>query len=90
MSVKKFDSPSDEQEYRAWLNNATDGYVANRWRDGTTVVLHRRNCWTLTANRYCHTTALYPKLCGRDLQELQKRMRKEWPEKEKACSFCLP
>lgn len=90
MKIEYFSTPSEEPKYLKWLSEHTnDGYVANRWRDGT-VMLHRAGCWTLTANRYRKTTPQYSKLCGSILRELQARVKRDWnPENSEKCSKCF-
>ena len=79
--VNSYRARAEEPKYLEWVRihaKAKDGYVANFQRR-TTVMLHHAECKTLTANRYCKTTPLYPKLCGfPTLRELLAQVKKEW------------
>ena len=87
-----FKDRTDESNYLVWLReHETDGYVANRWPDGT-VILHHAHCGTLTANpSYCKVTPQYSKLCADNLSELLEvaKAKKVWnSEKIRECGRC--
>ncbi len=74
-----YNDPTEELDYLDWLSkHKTDGYVANRWKDGT-VMLHHAHCVRLTANHsYRKVTPQYSKLCADNLSELRVRVTEEW------------